>query len=81
MTTDQIIDLVMALCPSIIAILTMLGVVLRVVKDFRELKNQVTDMKSMEELNTKVGRVIQENYDLKKQINQLLTKIDHIERK
>lgn len=81
MTTEQIIDLVMSICPSVIAILTMVSVVLRTMKEFRDLKKQVTDMKSVEDLNIRVGRVIQENYDLKKQLNELLTKIDHIERK
>lgn len=81
MSTEQIIDLVMSICPSVIAILTMVSVVLRTMKEFRDLKKQVTDMKSVEDLNIRVGRVIQENYDLKKQLNELLTKIDHIERK
>lgn len=81
MTTDQIISLVIGVCPSVIAILTMVSVVLRVIKDFRELKKTVTDMKSVEELNTKMGLVLQENYELKRKLNETLTKIDRIQRK
>lgn len=81
MTTEQIIRLVISVCPSVIAIVTTVGVVLRVIKDFKDLKKQVTDMKSVEELNVKAGLVLQENYELKKKINELLTKIDRIERK
>lgn len=81
MTTDQIISLVISVCPSVIAILTMVSVVLRVIKDFRELKKTVTDMKSVEELNTKMGLVLQENYELKRKLNEALTKIDRIQRK
>lgn len=80
MTTDQIISLIIGICPSVIAILTTVGVVLRVIKDFRDLKKQVTDMKCVEELNAKMSCVLQENYELKKKLNETLTKMDHIKR-
>lgn len=81
MTTDQIISLVIGICPSVIAILTALSVVLRVIKDFKDLKKQVADMKCFDELNVKISNLIQENYELKRTLNQALTKIDRIERK
>lgn len=81
MTTDQIISLVIGICPSVIAILTALSVVLRVIKDFKDLKKQVADMKCFDELNVKISNLIQENYELKRTLNQTLTKIDRIERK
>lgn len=81
MTSEQIIDLVIGICPSIIAILTMVSVVVRVVKDFKDLKKQVTDMKVFYDLKDQMGQVIRENYDLKKKLNETLTKIDRIERK
>lgn len=81
MTTETIISLVISICPSVIAILTMIGVVLRVIHDFKNLHKTVTDMKSLEELNAKMGHVLQENYQLKQKLNETLTKIDHIQRK
>lgn len=81
MTTDQIISIIISVFPSALAILTMVGVVLRVVKDFNALKAQVTDMKDIRDLNDKLGDLIRENYELKKKLNETLTKIDHIERK
>ena len=81
MATDQIISLVISISPSIIAICTALGVVLRVIKDFKGLKKQVTDMKCFDDLNIQIGQLISENYELKKKLNETLTKIDHIERK
>lgn len=81
MTTEQITSLIISLCPSVLAILTMLGVVLRVLHDFRDLKKQVTDMKAIQDLNVKMGQLLQENYELKKKLNETLTKIDHIQRK
>lgn len=81
MTTDQIISTVMQVFPSVIAILTMVGCIVRVLKDFKDLKEKVTDMKCIQDLKDQMGLVIQENYELKKKLNETLTKIDHIERK
>lgn len=81
MTTERIISLVISLGPSILSILTMVGVIMRVIKDFRDLKKSVVDMKCIEELNVKMSVVIQENIDLKRKLNETMTKIDHIERK
>lgn len=81
MTTDQIITLVIGICPSVIAILTTVGLVLRVVKDFKDLKKQVTDMKVFNELRDQMRQLARENYELKKKLNEMLTKIDRIERK
>ena len=81
MTTDQIINLVIGICPSIIAILTALSVVIRVIKDFKDLKNQVTDMKSIDEIKLQITQLLHENYELKKTLNETLTKLDRVERK
>lgn len=81
MTTERIISLIISLGPSILSILTMVGVIMRVIKDFRDLKKSVADMKCIEELNVKMSVVMQENIDLKKKLNETMTKIDHIQRK
>lgn len=81
MTTEQITQLIISIAPSVLAILTMIATVARVLHEFKKVKTQVDEMKSAEWLNNKMGQVIQENYELKKKINELLMKIDHIERK
>lgn len=81
MTTDQIAQLIISLAPSVIAILAMIAAVARVMHEFKRVKKQVTELRSGEELNNKMGQLVQENYELKKKINELLTKIDHIQRK
>lgn len=81
MTTEQITSLVISLAPSVITILTMVGLILKVVFQFRDLKKQVTDMKSVKEVNDKIATLVQENAELKHQMNELLTKIDRVERK
>ena len=81
MTSDQIINVVMQIFPSVIAILTMAGCIFRVLRDFKDLKRQVTDMKCIQELKDQLSLIIRENYELKKKLNETLTKMDHIERK
>lgn len=81
MTTDQIIQLVITIFPDALAIFTTVGVIVKVIKSFKELKKQVTDNKPIEEMNRKLDKVMTENYELKKKLNELLTKIDHVERK
>lgn len=81
MTTEEIINLILILAPSVLAILTMIATVWRVVKEFLKVKNVVTEMRSNTEISDKLSQVLQENYELKKTIKELLTKIDHVERK
>lgn len=88
MTTDKIIDIITALGPYIIIVLTVVATIIKVFMEFRQLAKEfkllhqkVNDNKEIKELNEKVGYILQENYELKKKLNELLTKIDHIERK
>lgn len=81
MTTAQITQLVISLAPSVIAILTMVGVVLRTLHAFTSLKKEVTDMKAVQDISDQLRGLTKENHELKKQLNELLTKIDHVERK
>lgn len=81
MTTEQITQLIISVGPTVLGILIMIATVVRVMHEFKKVKTHVDEMRSAEELNNKMGQVIQENYELKKKINELLMKIDHIERK
>lgn len=80
MTTSEIIQLVIGCAPSVIAILTFIGVVLKVCHEFTALKKQVVDMKAMDTLKEEMTAVLHENYELKKKLNETLTKIDHVRR-
>lgn len=81
MTTEQITSLIIAIAPYLLTVLTTVGLILKIVRDFKELKRQVIDLKDMRELNEKMSRILEENYELKKKLNETLTKIDHIQRK
>lgn len=80
MTAEQITQLVLEIAPSLIAILTMIGTIAKVLLSFRDLKKQVVDMKCIDELKEQMSQIIQENYELKKTLNETMTKIDHVRR-
>lgn len=80
MSTEQIVEWVIAIIPSVISICTCVGIILKVIKEFSALKAQVADMKALEDLKKQLKDVLQENMQLKQTINQTLTKIDHVKR-
>lgn len=80
MTTEKIVEWVIAIIPSIIAIITTLTAILKVLKQFKDVKADVADMKCIEELKEEIKQLLEENYALKKAINETLTKIDHVQR-
>lgn len=80
MTTEQIVELVISILPSIVAVFTTLGVVLNVIKQFAAVKKDVADMKCLEDLKAEMTTVLKENYELKKTLNETMTKIDHVQR-
>ena len=92
MTIEQILALVVAAAPSITAIIGIIFAVVKGIKNnnttskdildkFEEMREQVFDTKEYTELKEQLKIAYQENYELKKKINELLTKIDHIQRK
>lgn len=80
MTSQEIISLVISLCPSVLSILTMVGVVVRTLHSFAKLKKEVSDMKYVEELKVQMSQLLRENYELKNTLNECMTKIDHVKR-
>lgn len=78
--SQQIIDIIVSVFPSVLSILTTVAVVAKVVRDFVALKKQVTDMKCIDELKSQMRVVLEENYALKKTLNETMTKIDGVRR-
>lgn len=80
MTIDQIVNSIVTALPAIIAFLTTVGMIIKTTKEFKQLRNEVANMKAIEDIRDQLKQVIQENYDLKKTLNETMTKIDHVER-
>lgn len=78
MDVNVIIEWIIAVLPSVIAVLTTVGVIVKTLKDFKELKKQVTDMKAIEDIREQLKMILQENYQLKSQLDKTIAKMNHI---
>lgn len=80
MEVTQIIEWVIAILPSLIAVFTTIGMIVKVIHQFADVKKDVADMKCIEDLKEQMTQVLKENYELKKTLNETMTKIDHVQR-
>ena len=78
MDVNVIIERIIAVLPSVIAVLTTVGVIVKTLKEFNALKKQVTDMKAMEDVREQLKMILQENYQLKNQLDKTIAKINHV---
>lgn len=78
---DDIVLLIVAVAPSFTAIITNIGLVFSILKNFKNLKEDIKAREDIEELRTRFKKILDENYELKQLINELLEKIDGIKRK
>ena len=92
MTFEQIMTIVVAAAPSLTAIIGIVAAVVKGVKSnkatskdvidkFEEVRQEIFNTKEYSDLKNQLTLAHQENRELKKKINELLTKIDHIQRK
>ena len=91
MTFGQIMSIVVAAAPALTAIIGIIFAVLKgiktskttsadVINKFEEVRQEIFNTKQYSDLKDQLMIVQQENYELKKTINELLTKIDRIHR-
>lgn len=78
MDVNVIIEWIIAVLPSVISVLTTVGVIVKTLKDFKELKKQVTDMKAIEDIREQLKMILQENYQLKSQLDKTIAKMNHV---
>lgn len=89
MTFEQIMTIIVAAAPSITAIIGIVAAVVKgirsnkatsqdVIDKFEEVRMEIFNTKEYSELKSQLLLAHQENYELKRKINELLTKIDHI---
>lgn len=88
---EQIYTLIIAAAPSITAIVGIVFAIVKGIKNnkttskdildrFEEMREEVMNTKEYSDLKAQLKLAHQENYELKKKLNELLTKIDHIHR-
>lgn len=84
MTIEMITQWIIAILPSVIAVISAAVMVIKGLKELKETKVAVVDMKKIEEytktMKNEVTKLMDENYELKKQLRELINKIDKIRR-
>lgn len=91
MTIETIYAAILSAAPAIASIIGIITALIKMksaqtqnfgemIESFETLKAEVQESKQYEELKRQLVTAHQENRELKKKINELLTKIDHIRR-
>ena len=78
MDINTIVQWVLSVVPSVIAILSTVGIILKALKEFAALKKEVTDMKAMEDVRDQLKMILQENYELKSRLDKTIAKVNHV---
>lgn len=78
--SEQITQIILMIAPSVITIFSMIGVIAKVIYNFKSLKKQVVDMKDMKEVKEQMSALLKENRELKKTLNETMTMIDRVQR-
>ena len=77
---SEITLLIIAIAPSIMSIIMSTGLFCEIVNKFKKLKDDIKSREDLEEVKARFKKILDENYELKKLINELLEKIDGIKR-
>lgn len=75
---DQITTYIISILPSLIAILAMVLMVVKVLKSFKTLRDEVVNSNRMKKIEDQLQIVMQENYELKRQIKLMVQKLDKV---
>lgn len=75
---DQITTYIISILPSLTAILAMVLMVVKVLKSFKTLRDEVVNSNRMKKIEDQIQIVIQENYELKRQIKLMVQKLDKV---
>ena len=72
MDIDSIITIVAVAIPTVSSVVTTIGSLLKVFKNFDALKKEVKDRTDLTEFREQMNRILEENYILKEQISKLI---------
>lgn len=75
---DQITIYIVSILPSLTAILAMVLMVVKVLKSFKTLRDEVVNSNRMKKIEEQIQIVVQENYELKRQIKLMVQKLDKV---
>lgn len=76
----EIINMLIAVLPSVTSIIGIIGAVLGFTRKVKNLKQQIDEKTDCRDLQRTIGKVVDENQQLKKEIDRLKSQIDHVHR-
>lgn len=76
----EVINMLIAILPSVTSILGTIGAVYGFTKKVKNLKQDIDDKTDCRDLQKTIGKVVDENQHLRKEIDSLKTQIDHVHR-
>lgn len=77
---EMIVQVLIAVLPSATAVVGVVSAVLAMLKNFKGLKREFEEKTDFKEIQKALGKIVEENQQLKKEVNQLKTQIDHVRR-
>lgn len=80
MTFEQILLMIFGASPALAAIIGIIVTAFKLIKNFNSIKNEILDTKEYQTLKDQLVLVNKENRELKRKLNELLTKIDRLDR-
>lgn len=80
--SEKVTEIILMIAPHIITILSMIGIVAKVIISLKTLKKDVLEVKRIEQrLDDMERKYVEENRELKKKLNETMTIIDRVQRK
>ena len=76
----EIINMLIAILPSATSIIGTIGAVYGFTKRVKNLKQEIDEKTDCKDLQKTIGKVVDENQHLRKEIDSLKTQIDHVQR-
>ena len=74
MDIDSILTLIVAALPAVASVATAIGAMLKIFKNFDELKKSVKDNTDLQQFRDQLNKVLEENYQLKELLCQYMDK-------
>ena len=80
MDINTITELLIAVLPATASILSVVGIAVKILKKFVSLQKEFADKTDYREIQKCMSKVVDENMELRKEINRLKSTIDRVHR-
>ena len=78
MTEEVVAQFLIAVIPALTAIVSVVGIACKILRKFTDLKKEFSEKTDYREIQKAMGKLIDENQALNKEIKRLNNKINHV---